>query len=73
MFIEIMPEAHDFEGRLAFKPGKERRPWVRPNLLVDRLLTQPTSDDFTAIESIRGFLLLWRYVSDMERFGKLDY
>lgn len=73
MIAEIIPEAYDVVGRKVFRPDLRRHSGFHPTFPVGRFLSQPLAHPCSNFGDMRHFLMLCRYVSDQEQFGRKDY
>jgi Bacterial transglutaminase-like cysteine proteinase BTLCP len=72
MFLELLPELYDINGRQAYKPHEKKRTF-RPTFPFGRYLDRPLSYHASNLDDIRRFLMSCKAASDEETFGKKEY
>lgn len=72
MFLEIIPELYDVQGRKAYKPHLKKGSFT-PTYPFGRYVSRPLSVHCESLQGVRKFLASCKRPSDQEAFGKRDY
>jgi hypothetical protein len=72
MFLEVIHDLYDVNGRRAFQPHLKKR-LSHPTFPFGRYVSRPLQVHCSSLQELRAFLKGCKQASDKETFGKDDY